>query len=246
MQIKQKINLTEKIKTFFKLNWWLVWIANASIVFFVYNYSEKMSAQNQEIKDLLKKEVEGVVFVGANGQVHFTEKTRIDASSSSEFKSAIKNILTSYLIFDASRVTKDYKIEIKSADDVFKNYAPMKEFGENYMALKNKKYPATFGYFSEMLNGVARAVIQDTLPDQIIPIDSIISNYTWDDETNTFSIVVNISVNSFVFNQINNNFDKKSGSIQIRAKGYFDIMSNNTLNPLGIKFFEIGITNASK
>ena len=66
MDIKSKTTFVEKIKNFFMLNWWLVWLSNAAIVVFVFLSTSIMKTQNEEIKDLLKKEVAGVVFLGKN------------------------------------------------------------------------------------------------------------------------------------------------------------------------------------
>ena len=75
---------------------------------------------------------------------------------------------------------------------------PLKEFGKNFIALGNEKYLNTFGFYKMLLAGLSQVIERDTLPDQILPVDSTISTYTWDDQTQTFSIVVNVSVNSHV------------------------------------------------
>ena len=97
-----------------------------------------------------------------------------------------------------------------------------------------------------MLAGVIQAIDRDTLPDQIVPRDSNIQSYIWNDETQTFDIIINVSVDSYVFNNRTTAFDKKLGTIQLRAKGYFDLAQNSIENPLGLQFFELGMTNASK
>ena len=246
MDIKSKTTSVEKIKNFFMLNWWLVWLSNAAIVVFVFLSTSIMKTQNEEIKDLLKKEVAGVVFLGQNGQVMLGEKTRIDASSSTSFQSAIKNNLINYLVIDAQKITNNYRIKISNADELFDSYTPFNEFGRNFMALNNEKYPKAFGFFKTLLTGAVQAINEDTLPDQIVPYDSSVINYEWNDKEQTFEITVNAMVNTFVYNAVLNNYDKKEGTIQIRAKGYFDLTHNSPINPLGIKYFEIGVTNASK
>ena len=246
MDIKSKTTFVEKIKNFFMLNWWLVWLSNAAIVVFVFLSTSIMKTQNEEIKDLLKKEVAGVVFLGQNGQVMLGEKTRIDASSSTSFQSAIKNNLINYLVIDAQKITNNYRIKISNADELFDSYTPFNEFGRNFVALNNEKYPKAFGFFKTLLTGAVQAINEDTLPDQIVPYDSSVINYEWNDKEQTFEITVNAMVNTFVYNAVLNNYDKKEGTIQIRAKGYFDLTHNSPINPLGIKYFEIGVTNASK
>ena len=246
MDIKSKTTFVEKIKNFFMLNWWLVWLSNAAIVVFVFLSTSIMKTQNEEIKDLLKKEVAGVVFLGQNGQVMLGEKTRIDASSSTSFQSAIKNNLINYLVIDAQKITNNYRIKISNADELFDSYTPFNEFGRNFMALNNEKYPKAFGFFKTLLTGAVQAINEDTLPDQIVPYDSSVINYEWNDKEQTFEITVNAMVNTFVYNAVLNNYDKKEGTIQIRAKGYFDLTRNSPINPLGIKYFVIGVTNASK
>ena len=246
MDIKSKTTFVEKIKNFFMLNWWLVWLSNAAIVVFVFLSTSIMKMQNEEIKDLLKKEVAGVVFLGQNGQVMLGEKTRIDASSSTSFQSAIKNNLINYLVIDAQKITNNYRIKISNADELFDSYTPFNEFGRNFMALNNEKYPKAFGFFKTLLTGAVQAINEDTLPDQIVPYDSSVINYEWNDKEQTFEITVNAMVNTFVYNAVLNNYDRKEGTIQIRAKGYFDLAHNSPINPLGIKYFEIGVTNASK
>lgn len=246
MDIKSKTTFVEKIKNFFMLNWWLVWLSNAAIVVFVFLSTSIMKTQNEEIKDLLKKEVAGVVFLGQNGQVMLGEKTRIDASSSTSFQSAIKNNLINYLVIDAQKITNNYRIKISNADELFDSYTPFNEFGRNFMALNNEKYPKAFGFFKTLLTGAVQAINEDTLPDQIVPYDSSVINYEWNDKEQTFEITVNAMVNTFVYNAVLNNYDRKEGTIQIRAKGYFDLTHNSPINPLGIKYFEIGVTNASK
>ena len=246
MDIKSKTTFVEKIKNFFMLNWWLVWLSNAAIVVFVFLSTSIMNPQNEEIKDLLKKEVAGVVFLGQNGQVMLGEKTRIDASSSTSFQSAIKNNLINYLVIDAQKITNNYRIKISNADELFDSYTPFNEFGRNFMALNNEKYPKAFGFFKTLLTGAVQAINEDTLPDQIVPYDSSVINYEWNDKEQTFEITVNAMVNTFVYNAVLNNYDRKEGTIQIRAKGYFDLTHNSPINPLGIKYFEIGVTNASK
>ena len=246
MDIKSKTTFVEKIKNFFMLNWWLVWLSNAAIVVFVFLSMTIMKTQNEEIKDLLKKEVAGVVFLGQNGQVMLGEKTRIDASSNTSFQSAIKNNLINYLVIDAQKITNNYRIKISNADELFDSYTPFNEFGKNFMALNSEKYPKAFGFFKTLLTGAVQAINEDTLPDQIVPYDSSVINYEWNDKEQTFEITVNAMVNTFVYNAVLNNYDKKEGTIQIRAKGYFDLTHNSPINPLGIKYFEIGVTNASK
>lgn len=246
MDIKSKTTFVEKIKNFFMLNWWLVWLSNAAIVVFVFLSMTIMKTQNEEIKDLLKKEVAGVVFLGQNGQVMLGEKTRIDASSNTSFQSAIKNNLINYLVIDAQKITNNYRIKISNADELFDSYTPFNEFGKNFMALNNEKYPKAFGFFKTLLTGAVQAINEDTLPDQIVPYDSSVINYEWNDKEQTFEITVNAMVNTFVYNAVLNNYDRKEGTIQIRAKGYFDLTHNSPINPLGIKYFEIGVTNASK
>ena len=243
MEIKNKISLVEKIKNFFMLNWWLVWLSNIAIVVFVFLATSAMEAQ---IKDLLKKEVSGVVFLGQNGQVMLGEKTRIDASANTSFQSAIKNNLMNYLIIDAQKLTNNYRIKINNADELFDSYAPFNEFGKNFMALNNDKYPNAFGYFKTLLTGAVQAIKEDTLPDQIVPYNSSVINYEWNDKEQTFEITVNAMVNTFVYNAVLNNYEKKEGTIQIRAKGFFDLTHNSPINPLGIKYYELGVTNASK
>lgn len=246
MDIKSKTTFVEKIKNFFMLNWWLVWLSNAAIVVFVFISTSIMKTQNEDIKNLLKKEVAGVVFLGQNGQVMLGEKTRIDASSSTSFQSAIKNNLINYLVIDAQKITNNYRIKISNADELFDSYTPFNEFGKNFIALNNEKYPKAFGFFKTLLTGAVQAINEDTLPDQIVPYDSSVINYEWNDKEQTFEITVNAMVNTFVYNAVLNNYDKKEGTIQIRAKGYFDLTNNSPINPLGIKYFEIGVTNASK
>lgn len=246
MEIKNKTSLVEKIKNFFMLNWWLVWLSNMAIVVFVFWATSAMKAQNEEIKDLLKKEVSGVVFLGQNGQVMLGEKTRIDASANTSFQSAIKNNLMNYLIIDAQKLTNNYRIKINNADELFDSYAPFNEFGKNFMALNNDKYPNAFGYFKTLLTGAVQAIKEDTLPDQIVPYNSSVINYEWNDKEQTFEITVNAMVNTFVYNAVLNNYEKKEGTIQIRAKGFFDLTHNSPINPLGIKYYELGVTNASK
>ncbi|WP_122872066.1 hypothetical protein [Campylobacter showae] len=246
MDIKSKTTFVEKIKNFFMLNWWLVWLSNAAIVVFVFLSMTIMKTQNEEIKDLLKKEVAGVVFLGQNGQVMLGEKTRIDASSNTSFQSAIKNNLINYLVIDAQKITNNYRIKISNADELFDSYTPFNEFGKNFMALNSEKYPKAFGFFKTLLTGAVQAINEDTLPDQIVPYDSSVINYEWNDKEQTFEITVNAMVNTFVYNAVLNNYDRKEGTIQIRAKGYFDLTHNSPINPLGIKYFEIGVTNASK
>ncbi len=246
MEIKNKTTLVETIKNFFMLNWWLVWLSNIAIVVFVFLSTSAMKAQNEEVKELLKKEVAGVVFLGQNGQVMLGEKTKIDASSSTSFQSAIKNNLISYLVIDAQKITNNYRIKVSDADSLFETYAPFNEFGNNFMAINNEKYPQAFGYFKTLLTGAVKAINEDTLPDQIVPYDSSVINYEWNDKEQTFEIVANAMVNTFVYNAVMNNYNRREGTIQIRAKGYFDLSHNSSINPLGIKYYEIGVTNASK
>lgn len=246
MKVQDKIDLTERIKTFFRLNWWLVWITNVLICYFVYTTTHSMSVQNEQVKTLLEKEVKGVVFVGSNGQVVFGQKQLIDGTDAS-FKKAVKNILVNYLITDGERLTKSYTIKnIKTVDDVYTNNELLREFHTNFLADKDPAHPETIELFKSMLLGLARAVSQDTIPEQIVPIDSTISNYIWNDKDQTFEIIINVKANTYVYNSIHNNYDLKEGTIQIRAKGYFDLFHNNNINPLGVQFFDIGLTNASK
>ena len=79
-----------------------------------------------------------------------------------------------------------------------------------------------------------------------MPYNSSVINYEWNDKEQTFEITVNAMVNTFVYNAVLNNYEKKEGTIQIRAKGFFDLTHNSPINPLGIKYYELGVTNASK
>ena len=151
-----------------------------------------------------------------------------------------------YLIIDAQKLTNNYRIKINNADELFDSYAPFNEFGKNFMALNNDKYPNAFGYFKTLLTGAVQAIKEDTLPDQIVPYNSSVINYEWNDKEQTFEITVNAMVNTFVYNAVLNNYEKKEGTIQIRAKGFFDLTHNSPINPLGIKYYELGVTNASK
>lgn len=245
MKVKDKVELTERIKNFFKLNWWLVWISNILICVFIYSTSTSMSIQNEEIKNLLIKEVQGVVFLGANGQVVFGDKQKIDGTTES-FKRAIKNTLIHYLINDGQKLTKDYTLKIDGYMDVVKNSDALTEFYNNFILKDDKKYPESVNLFKSILLGYARDIKQERIPEQIVPIDSTITNYIWNDLDQTFEIIINIKVNTYIYNNINNNYDLKAGTIQIRAKGRFDLFKNNNINPLGIQFFELGLTNASK
>lgn len=244
--IKNKIDLVTKIRNFFKYNWWLMWITNLAICIFVYYVAGDIKNQHKRVMDLLAKEVQGVVFIGQNGQVVFGEKTLMDASTDTKFRVAIKNNLVNYLITDASRLTKDYTISIKSPDDVFDNSAVLREFGENYMAFNNQKYPQAFGYYKTLLAGLSQAISADTLPEQIIPLDSSISTYTWNDQEQVFEIVVNVLAKSYIYEPTRNIFRQKDATIQIRAKGFYDLANGTIINPLGIKYYEIGLTNAKK
>ena len=241
-----KVTPIEKIKTFFQLNWWLVWIAFVALAYITHSSANRMSAENNEIKQLLKREIEGVVFVGQNGQVVFGEKSRINAASETGFKNAIKNTLLQYLVVDANRLTDGYKKIIKSVDELYNSHKPYQEFRTLYITNDTETYPKAIGFYRTMLAGVIQAIDRDTLPDQIVPRDSNIQSYIWNDETQTFDIIINVSVDSYVFNNRTTAFDKKLGTIQLRAKGYFDLAQNSIENPLGLQFFELGMTNASK
>lgn len=241
-----KFSSAEKIKMFFQLNWWFVWLAWAVLTISVMYMSNTMKAQNEQIKELLEKEVQGVVFVGQNGQVVFSQKAKMDASSDTSFKMAVKNNLINYLLFDASRITKNYTISIKNIDDIFKNYLPLSEFFENFISRDEQYRADAAGYYKTMLTGIVQALQTDNLPDRITPIDSTIYSYLWNDSEQMFDIVINIQVEAYIYNAAINAFDKKDGNVQIRAKGYFNISENSTLNPLGIQYTQIGITNASK
>ena len=107
MKLYDKAGFYTKIQNFFKMNWWLVWISNIAIVIIVFWANSQMTLQNQRIKNLLEKEVQGVVFLGANGQAVFGEKQLINAASDTQFQYAIKNNLTNYLITDAQKITQN-------------------------------------------------------------------------------------------------------------------------------------------
>ena len=107
MKLYDKTGFYTKIQNFFKMNWWLVWISNIAIVIIVFWANSQMTLQNQRIKNLLEKEVQGVVFLGANGQAVFGEKQLINAASDTQFQYAIKNNLTNYLITDAQKITQN-------------------------------------------------------------------------------------------------------------------------------------------
>ena len=246
MKIYDKEQFYEKIKNFFKLNWWLVWVSNLAIVAVIIYVSLSTFKQNEEIKELLKQEIQGVVFLGANGQAIFGEKQLINAGSDTAFKDAIKNNLIQHLITDTQRITKNYTAtEEITADYIYKNYLPIRECGDNFMFRGNDRYPNSFGFFRTFLVGLSQSIAANNLPDQIIPIDSVIQTYIWKDETQTFEIIVNIAVNALIYNSALNTYDKKAGTIQIRARGFFDMAQNSVINPLGLKYYEIGITNVS-
>ncbi|MBZ8002372.1 hypothetical protein [Campylobacter canadensis] len=234
----------DKVKTFFKMNWWVLWISNALIVVSVLYSNNSISKENQEIAELLKKEVNGVVFLGANGQAIFSGKETINANSNTSFKEAIQNNLLNYLIMDNSKLTKDYTLKIKSAQDIVDNYYPMKEFLNEFVS-KDKNYNA-IAFFETLLIGYVRSSLRDKLPEQIVVYDSTINSYSWHSETQTFDITVNAKVNAYIYNSIKNIFDKKQGTVQINAKGYFNLAENSTINPLGLKYYEMSIINVEK
>ncbi len=244
MRLEDSSGFYEKAKQFFKLNWWLLWIGYVFILIFIVITAIQMQSDNERIKNLLEREVRGVVFVGQNGQVMFSEKTLIDAGSDSRLKSVIKNNLVNNLILDASKISNNYKIKINNPDDIYSNYKKVRNFYQNFIPFKNPKYPKAVNYFRTMLNGYVQSINKRNLPEQIVPEDSLIATYNWNDESQTFFIVVNVKASVFVYNIAKNAFDNKEATIQIRAKGYFDIMESTTENPLGIKYFEVGITNA--
>ncbi|MDA3053512.1 hypothetical protein [Campylobacter sp. JMF_03 NE3] len=247
MKLYDRNSLYTKIQNFFKMNWWLVWLSNIAIVIVVIYANYQMALQNQKIKETLEKEVQGVVFLGANGQAVFGEKQLINAASDTKFQYAIKNNLVNYLVTDAQRITKNYTVNADiNVDYIYNNYLPIQEFGDNFFTRDNKKYPKALGYYKTMLAGLAQDIVSDKLPDQVIPIDSAIQTYMWNDQEQTFEIVVNVTSDVFIYNAAMDNYDKKIGTLQIRAKGYFDIADNSILNPLGIRYYEIGMTNASK
>jgi len=248
MKVVDNTRFYERIKNFFALNWWLVWGGYIALFVIIYMTMNQIKQQNAYTQELLAKEVQGVVFLGQNGQPIFGEKTLIDASTDSRFRAAIKNNLMFYLVTDGQRLTNNYRIPTDqvSGSLLYSNIPAFSEFYENFVSNNLEKYPRAQGSFNMVMNGFAQAIRNQSLADLVVPIDSTVQTYTWDGQKQEFEIVVNVLASVGVYNAVKNTYDKKQGTIQIRASGYFDLVNNSTINPLGIKYFDLGITNASK
>ena len=261
--IVDNVKMIEKVKDFLKINSYLVWICflilcigTVIVISSLSNDIKKTNAEFKraylEMKELINKEISGVVLLANNGAVFNAQKSYIDASIQSSYDKAIKNVLINHLVFGNDEITKRYTKKINTIEDLLKNYEPFKEFQNNFMKYKDYKKSkedilniSTNGW-EYILSNIANLSNERKLPESISILDSSIYNPTWDTKYQNFGITVNVSVSAFFWNSVTKKLDETWSSFTIKANGTIDIKDNTILNPLGIRFTKLELVTPAR
>lgn len=246
--VVDNIKSVEKIKNFLKFNSYLVWICFLILtlgnIIIINGLKSDIQKTNRDfkktytqMKDLVEKEVSGVVVLANNGLVLNAEKSFLDASTESYYNQAIKNTLINYLVFSNNEITKNFTISFKKTDDLFA-YEPLQEFRDNFLIVSKDNKIQTRGW-DYILSNIATNSNEKTMPDAIDIIDSNIANYAWDTKSQSFNIVIQVSTKAFFWNSILRAYDESQGYFTIKASGTIAVKNNTILNPLGIKFTQL-------
>lgn len=257
--IVDNVKMIEKVKDFLKINSYLVWICflilcigTIIVINSLSNDIKKTNAEFKrtylEMKELINKEISGVVLLANNGVALSATKSYLDASTHSSYDKAIKNVLINHLVFGNDEITKRYTRKINKIEDLLQNYEPLKEFQDNYMKYKDDKKNkedilnvSTTGW-EYILSNIASLSNERKLPESVSILNSTISDPIWDTKYQKFSIAVQVSVSAFFWNSVTKKLDETWGSFIIKASGTIDIKDNTILNPLGIRFTKLELT----
>ena len=251
MDMIDKIGTLERAKSFFKLNSYLVWICFVILCLFtiisVASLKSNIAETNaqtikiyEDMRDMIKKEISGVVILTQNGSVVNANKSYVDASSQSAYNYAIKNILITHLVFSNNELTKNFENRIETTGDVLK-YQRLMEFQENFFT-KGKSGAVDNKDWNYILGQLAQISQSHQIADSVSILDSTIDKYSWDTENQSFEISINVSTKLLFWNDAKGQFDTAQGSYVINASGKIDVANNTVLNPLGITFRTLSLS----
>ena len=251
--ITDSVKMIDKVKSFLRLNSYLVWICFLVLCFVnivtigeikedISNTNKKIVQNYDEMKKMVEKEIQGVVILTENGTVLNATKSYIDASTQSDYNLAIKNILINHLVFSNNELTQNFTRQLSNTDDILQ-YAPLKEFQDNFLLPNNKKTIDSWNY---IISNIANLSKEQKMPDSVSILDSVIGNYSWDTKEQSFQIAINVVAKTFFWNDITKTYDEAQGYYTINASGIISVKDNTILNPLGIRFSTISLTVPAK
>ena len=251
--ITDSVKMIDKVKSFLRLNSYLVWICFLVLCFVnivtigdiktnIEDTNKKIVQNYDEMKKMVEKEIQGVVILTENGTVLNATKSYIDASTQSDYNLAIKNILINHLVFSNNELTQNFTRQLSNTDDILK-YAPLKEFQDNFLLPNNKKTIDSWNY---IISNIANLSKEQKMPDRVSILDSVIGNYSWDTKEQSFQIAINVVAKTFFWNDITKTYDEAQGYYTINASGIISVKDNTILNPLGIRFSTISLTVPAK
>lgn len=245
--VTDSVKILQRAKDFLKLNSYLIWICFAALtianIIYIGGIRDDTRQSNaetkqiyKEMKDLIEKEIQGVVILTQNGAVLNASKSYIDASNQTDYNKAIKNVLISHLVFSNNELTANFSRKFNNTSDILA-YEPLQEFQDNFLA-SDKTMFDRWNYIISNIAGLSKNL---QIPDSVAVIDSTIRDYSWDTKNQSFKISINVVTKSYFWNDISKSFDETQGYYTIDGSGTISVKDNTTLNPLGIKFYNLNL-----
>lgn len=241
MAIKDFQTLADKGSAILRLNYWAVWIGLVVLTLTILWNSSSMSSDIAEMKDLLKKEVRGVVLLSEAGEVIDGRKNLINANNQTAFNAALANILSYYLTLDRETLSPDLGT-YQNLSLLYGANKKLTEFRTNFVENSQQ----SLGRFDAIIGKVMLAHNEAKLIDSFKAQGYKIAAYDWDFKSQKFEISLNATGQAVYFDKNTMGVEKRRGTYEIRGSGYMDVNKRTPINPLGIQFSEINIVYVTR
>ncbi|QDD68220.1 hypothetical protein [Caminibacter pacificus] len=239
MKLSNMENFNKKVIKFFTTNAWITTIM--IVVTFLYLNSKigDLLDKNQETLSYVKKDLGKVIFISSTGNIVALKKQPVFYSDK-RVALYVKNLIQEHLIQDLVSVSKGFKVNYTSYEDMIKKYTPFKTF---LPYLINKKIIQNYA------KNIFELINEDEYPEYVRVYDYKINLYNVDKKGNfTINITYYAIVNAY-YKELTtlNKWRSKKVSFNVKAKGFFNVVRyGNIDNPFGLKFTEINIPIITK
>lgn len=234
-------NLKQKINFFSKRRHDLI-ILLLVIGFFDMSSSLDHALINIDKKDnLIEKLSTTTTYITDNGVIKQYEKEQFDVYRE---KYNVANVLSKYLVQSAFDLTDNYtNTFFQDENQLYKSSKSFQEFYGNFILINSEnatkeqieKMVQAKKDWEQILRWFRLAVNKNDLPHSMDKKESDISIKVWETNKNEFEITFTLPVYASSLNK-NNAVDKGVAEATIKAKGYYNLLEKNSVNPYGMKF----------
>lgn len=233
-------NKMSKIRDFVKYNWWLfsigIWFAALAPFYVWYDLKES----NNEIKQLIKKDMESVIMASPDGRVFKIKKESVSVDTD-QYKNYLLNVAKQF-IYSQANLTKGFRYNPLNPIDLYKEIPEVK--------LSIKTYFANKQVVTKFLKLYYETITTDELAEYVALLDSEILDFKFlpknnDDKVNKnpkWRITLKYKVALNYWLKEKDKTEEREDYYAIRITGYSDPLKHSTINnPYGLKILNIGV-----